>query len=111
VYLPEPRSREVSRSYDGQVQWETDALTAATCILFWVPRDLSPDASGYPRMGALTTNVEFGIWLRSGKVVLGFPPWARKMAYLEWHARREGVPVFHDLREAAEAAKVRASFG
>lgn len=117
VYLPERRAGGPRGSYDDQVQWETDALASATCILFWVPRDLAPDANGYPRMGALTTNVEFGIWMRSGKVVLGYPPGAQKMAYLDWHARREGVPVLHDLRDAAAAAaamasaKVQASFG
>ena len=104
VYLPEPRSKGVSRSYDEQVGWETDALTAATCIMFWVPRDLAPDANGYPRMGALTTNVEFGAWMKSGKAVLGYPPAAQKMGYLMWHAQREGVPVHHDLASTVQEA-------
>jgi hypothetical protein len=101
VYIPEKRSRQTSHSYDDQIQWETDALHAATCILFWVPRELEPDANGYPRMGALTTNVEFGIWMKSGKVILGYPPSAVKMSYLAWHARKENITMSHNLKSTA----------
>ena len=104
VYLPEKRSGGTSHSYDDQVQWETDALTAATCIMFWVPRELEPDNNGYPRMGALTTNVEFGIWMRSGKIILGYPSHAVKMGYLAWHARKEGITISHHLRDTARLA-------
>ena len=104
VYLPEKRSRATSHSYDDQIQWETDALTAATCILFWVPRELAPDANGYPRMGALTTNAEFGMWMRSGKVILGYPHHAEKMTYLAWHARKEGITISHHLRDTVKLA-------
>ena len=104
VYLPEKRAGGTSHSYDDQIQWETDALTAATCIMFWVPRELTPDANGYPRMGALTTNVEFGIWMRSGKVILGYPPSAEKMNYLAWHARKESITVSHNLKDTVRLA-------
>jgi hypothetical protein len=104
VYLPERRDGAARHSYDDQIQWETDALEAATCIMFWIPRELAPDAGGYPRMGALTTNVEFGMWYKSGKVVLGYPRTAQKMSYLEWHARKENIRISHHLTHAAELA-------
>lgn len=104
VYVPESRSGRSRHSYDDQVQWETDALVAATCIMFWVPRELAPDPNGYPRMGALTTNMEFGMWMRSGKVVLGYPPRAEKMNYLAWHARRENITISHNLKDTVRLA-------
>ena len=35
-------------------------------------------------MPAFTTNVEFGYWLHSGKVLYGRPDNARKIKYLDW---------------------------
>ena len=57
--------------------WEREALTEATVILFWIPRSL-------PDMPAFTTNVEFGYWLHSGKVIYGRPDDATKIKYLDW---------------------------
>ena len=57
--------------------WERVALTRATVILFWIPRKL-------PDMAAFTTNVEFGYWLHSGKVIYGRPDDASKIKYLDW---------------------------
>ena len=45
--------------------------------MFWVPRVL-------PDMPAFTTNVEFGYWLHSGKVIYGRPDDATKIKYLDW---------------------------
>lgn len=104
VLIPERRGGGARHSYDDQVQWETDGLTAAHCIMFWVPRELAPDQNGYPRMGALTTNVEFGMWMRSKKVVLGYPPSAEKMNYLAWHARKENITISHNLQDTVRLA-------
>lgn len=57
--------------------WERIALTNATIILFWIPRKL-------PEMAAFTTNVEFGYWLHSGKVIYVRPNDASKIKYLDW---------------------------
>ena len=35
-------------------------------------------------MPAFTTNVEFGYWLHSGKVLYGRPDSASKIKYLDW---------------------------
>ena len=57
--------------------WERVGLSNATIIAFWIPRHL-------PDMPAFTTNVEFGYWLHTGKVVYGRPNDAEKIKYLDW---------------------------
>lgn len=111
VFLPERRQGGPRHSYDDQIQWETDGLNAAYCIMFWVPRELAPDAGGYPRMGALTTNVEFGMWYRSKKVILGYPSSAQKMNYMAWHARKQDITVSHNLKDTTRLAMEMATRG
>src|SRR5690349_13884606 len=51
-----------------------------------------------------TTNVEWGRWEASGKVVLGAPPDAPKNRYLFHYAQRHGVPTAHTLPATMAAA-------
>jgi 8-oxo-dGTP pyrophosphatase MutT (NUDIX family) len=96
VFVPEPASGERAPEYDDQVEWERQGLNFADRILFWVPRDLQT-------MPAFTTNVEFGRWCTSGKIVLGLPPSAPKNKYLAWLAGVEGVPIRYSLAETVTA--------
>ncbi len=77
VYVPEYSTWKPKADYVDQAMWEREALTNATVILFWIPREL-------PNMPAFTTNVEFGYWLHSGKVIYGRPNDASKIKYLDW---------------------------
>ena len=77
VYVPEYSSWKPKTDYIDQVMWEREALTAAIVIAFWIPRSL-------PSMPAFTTNVEFGYWLHSGKIIYGRPTTAQKVKYLDW---------------------------
>ncbi|MCI8393962.1 MAG: hypothetical protein HFH86_00555 [Bacilli bacterium] len=77
VYVPEYSTWKPKEDYVDQAMWERIALTNATVISFWVPRKL-------PEMSAFTTNVEFGYWLHSGKVIYGRPNNASKIKYLDW---------------------------
>lgn len=77
VYVPEYSSWKPKEDYVDQAMWEREALTEATVIMFWIPRSL-------PDMPAFTTNVEFGYWLHSGKVIYGRPDNAKKIKYLDW---------------------------
>ncbi len=77
VYVPEYSNWKPKESYIDQAMWEREALTEATVIVFWVPRQL-PDMPGF------TTNVEFGYWLSSKKVLYGRPNNACKVKYLDW---------------------------
>lgn len=97
VFVPEDADGAWRGSYIDQVAWERDALQAADVILFWVPRELT-------QMPAFTTNVEFGIWASSGKIVLGHPAKAPKCRYLSWLAREHRAPIAHTLRATVAAA-------
>ncbi len=77
VYDPEYSTNKPKESYIDQAMWERIALTNATVIMFWVPRELK-------EMPAFTTNVEFGYWLHTGKVTYGHPLTAEKVKYLDW---------------------------
>ena len=77
VYEPEFSTGLPKESYIDQAEWERKALTEATIILFWIPRSL-PDKPGF------TTNVEFGYWLHTKKVIYGRPEGAVKTKYLDW---------------------------
>jgi hypothetical protein len=101
VAVPEEEGGGLLATYGAeQVRWEWDALDRADAIIFWVPRDLKA-------LPGFTTNVEFGLYCRSGRALLGYPPGAAKMGYLRMLAERFGVPVFHDLHELLAAAVTR----
>jgi 8-oxo-dGTP pyrophosphatase MutT (NUDIX family) len=112
VFLPEPRGGTWS-DYTAQIEWESEAMNRADCILFWIPRDLTQDENGYPRMGALTTNDEWGTWKTSGKVVLGTPPPTKGMhvAYQRFYAERYHVPLFNSLDLTVQEAVCRVTPG
>lgn len=77
VYVPEYSTWKPKADYVDQAQWERDALSNSSVIAFWIPRTL-------PDMPAFTTNVEFGYWLHTGKVLYGRPDDAKKIKYLDW---------------------------
>ena len=77
VYVPEYSTGTPKDDYIDQVMWERESMSESTIILFWIPRDLQD-------MPAFTTNVEFGYWLYTGKVIYGRPDSAKKVKYLDW---------------------------
>jgi len=103
VFVPEPRNGVWTTDYIRQTNWEWSGLSAATTIIFWVPRVMAT-------MPALTTNVEFGLWVPSDKCVLGTPPGAEHVKYLHALAQRFNTPAFentslkHTLQEAIKLA-------
>ncbi|MFE9758227.1 nucleoside 2-deoxyribosyltransferase domain-containing protein [Streptomyces microflavus] len=100
VLSPESRNGTRAARYEDQVDWETAARASADAILFWIPRDLKT-------MPGMTTNVEFGLDVTSGKAVLGCPPNCpnpERNRYLIYVARRHNVPVTETLQDAAAAA-------
>lgn len=82
VYIPEFSSFRPKESYIDQVEWEFDALNEATVVLFWIPRNIN-------NMPGFTTNVEFGYWMRTDKVIYGRPDTAEKIKYLDCLYRKE----------------------
>lgn len=100
IFYPSPfitSYSEKEMNYYFQIEWEARALEVADVILFWVPRELE-------HMPGFTTNVEFGEWHRSGKVVYGRPSDAPKTGYLDWKAKRYNVPIRETLPETVASA-------
>jgi hypothetical protein len=98
ILTPESRGGKRAKEYHDQVEWEATGLDQATAVLFWIPRDLDS-------LPGFTTNVEFGLHVRSGKVVLGAPPDCpnpERNRYLIWTARRYGAPVRQTIHETVE---------
>ena len=104
VFVPEPRSGEWGSgpdAYLAQVEWEKRAMDMADILLFWVPRNMKD-------MPALTTNVEFGRYLDSGKIVFGAPQEAESVRYLEWLFSSSQGGVRHlTLWETVQASLLR----
>lgn len=101
VYVPEYSSWKPKESYVDQAMWEREALSDASSIVFWIPRHL-------PDMPAFTTNVEFGYWLHTGKVLYGRPDAAEKIKYLDWLYELDyGIKPSNNLKELLEKAVLK----
>lgn len=98
VFVPEYADEVHMMVETGIIEWEERGLNMADCIAFWVPRNIK---GGMP---AFTTNIEWGRWENSGKVVLGAPSRASKMNYLKHYAKKLQVPLFNNLIETLKAA-------
>ena len=107
VYVPERKLQYEKFDYLDQVEWERACLTWAGIIVFWVPRKL-------PDMPAFTTNVEFGRYVTSNRIVYGRPDWAEKKGYLDWLYKKETGKSHHNtlkqtLVEAMSLLKYKAT--
>lgn len=92
IFTPEPRDGEWHRDYFSQTGWEKKHLDMADVILAWVPRELS-------HMPAFTTNVEFGRYITSNRLVYGRPDNAPKTRYLDWMYETECNLLPHNTME------------
>lgn len=80
-------SDDPSWTYIGQITWEENARELADKIVFWVARDIAGNMPGF------TTNVEYGLDLKGGKVVYGRPNEADKIRYLDdLYQKRKMIP-------------------
>lgn len=104
VFVPLPEHGGWGHGFDTQITWEKRYLDMADIVVFWVPRNMDT-------LPALTTNVEFGMYVSSGKAILGYPHGASHMRYLDFHGQLEGVPIFHTPRETLRAAIERIGDG
>ncbi len=99
VFVPEPRNGVYSSSYVQQVEWEQQHLNMSDIVVFWVPRKMN---AGMP---ALTTNVEYGLFYKTGKIVYGRPDDADNCRYLDhMYKERYGVSPASTLAELMDMA-------
>lgn len=98
LYVPEfCRGQPLYWTYERQVMWELKALQKARIILFWIPRS--------NELPARTTNIEFGEYINSNKIVVGCPDSAIHMEYIRSRCKFNGIPVHNELQTAVMMAK------
>lgn len=98
VFVPELEDGAWNGDRDAQWAWEDAAMSRADAIVFWMPRDLET-------MPGFTTNIEWGLYAGSGRVVLGVPSGAPKTDWMERYAEKYDVPVVRDLKYAIRLAR------
>jgi hypothetical protein len=106
VLVPELESLEAPDDYDAQIPWEWEGLNLCTVAVFWVNRDLA-------KLPGFTTNLELGLLVASGKVVLGYPEGTPKTKYLDRLAKRYHLHVYPTLEDTLREAvrRTRLPFG
>jgi len=77
ILIPEFKSFQSRIDFLDQVNWERFWLENCKKIVCWVPRNMT-------NMPALTTNVEFGRYVTSGRLYYGRPDGACHTNYLDW---------------------------
>lgn len=105
VFIPENRNG-IGKTYEYGLypKWEHRMLDMADCIVFWIPRDLK-------KLPGFTTNVEFGLYAKSGKCILGAPPEAKNISYLKIVASKHSLPCFTTLEETIQHGLSRLGSG
>lgn len=100
IYTPTDLEGYLFGDKTKQRRWEWEAMSIATVLAFWIPRDLQV-------LPGFTSNVEFGLNLCSDKMIVGFPKDSPKNSYLEDLAHRYKLPVYHTLEATMEAAMAK----
>lgn len=83
-------------TYTKQIDWEIEGLSKANVILFWIPRS--------KKLPGFTTNIEFGEYQNSGKIVVGAPQNAIHMEYIKEKCKRLNIPFSYTLESCVENA-------
>ena len=98
VYIPEKQNKKVVEGDLDETNWEINAMTNAKKIVFWIPRK-------FPDMLGLTTNIEFGMWLSSSKILYGRPDDSYMNEYLDlMYEKYYNKKPYNDLYELLKDA-------
>ena len=95
IYNPEVDESQYNDNYDNQFKWEHDHLDSCDLIVFWIPRDVENNILG------LSTNVEFGLYANSNKVIAGSP---NEEKYIYNCCQEHNIPWFTNLDELLDKA-------
>ena len=87
VFSPENRLLGSPYDFDKQIPWEVKGLNKADLIIYWILRELKT-------MPAFTTNIEFGEFMHSGKIAVGFPPESVNNRYIGKRCQMHKIPLF-----------------
>jgi hypothetical protein len=90
VIAPENRVLGSPYDFDTQVPWEVEGLNTANLIAYWIPRQLDT-------MPAFTTNIEFGEFMHSEKIAVGFPPDSVNNRYIGKRCEMHEIPLFQTI--------------
>lgn len=90
VFAPENRTLGSPYDFEKQIAWEVEGLNKANIIIFWIPRVLQT-------MPAFTTNIEFGEFMHSGKIAVGFPPDSVNNRYIGKRCQMHKIPLFQTI--------------
>lgn len=95
-----PRRKEFTEdTLDEQIHWELKALDKADVILMWYPATAEAPVSLF----------ETGLYLNSGKLIVGVEPGYFRQRNLELTAEYYNVPLWNTLRGATEEVLLRYS--
>jgi len=98
IYNPEVSTANYENYYNEQFAWEHDKLDKSDIIVFWIPRKLkNQEALG------LTTNIEFGLYAKSNKLIVGCPSDADEVKYIEKCCEENNIPYYNTLEEVLDA--------
>lgn len=87
---------ETLEHYDEQIKWEDQALARADVIVFYLERS--------DKNTGLTTNIEFGRYLESRRMVYGHPFDAVSVRYLDQQVAKRGYQVHLEANEGDDGA-------
>lgn len=90
LYVPENEIIGTPYDFDKQIPWEVKGLNKANLIVFWIPRNLKT-------LPGFTTNIEFGEFMHSNKIVVGCPPKSEKNRYIEKRCKMHKIPLFNSI--------------
>lgn len=89
--------------YDHQVEWEDAAMMRADVILMWVDRTAT--------LRGMTTNIEFGRYLDSGRLIFGYPETADGCKYMEEQIIKRRKEAYKNLDAIVDEALWRIGNG
>lgn len=92
IYAPENRVLGSPYDFNKQISWEVKGLNKANLVVFWIPRNLKD-------MPAFTTNIEFGEFMHSNKIVVGFPPESVNNRYIGKRCKMHKIPLFDSIEK------------
>jgi hypothetical protein len=89
LIVPEPQNG-IWKHRNCQIDWEQAYLQECDAVMFWVPRNMQ-------NMPGLTTNIEFGMYLYSGRMIFGAPGDAEHVWYMQYCCQKNKVPTSDNL--------------